>query len=108
MEEIKNKQVGEQVPVTANGEEANEPSTENDLTAFLTAKKEELEEMVRTLEKDNDNIKRELLEEKESRRRCYDYWQEAENKVRALKLIIAAAAKQPGFNAREVFEAIGE
>ena len=85
MEEIKNKQVDEQVPVTAN-EEA---------------------QLLESLKKENESLKNALKEEKESRRRCYDYWQEAENKVRALKLIFAAAAKQPGFNAREVFEAIG-
>lgn len=85
MEEIKNKQADEQVPVTANEET----------------------QLLDSLKKENESLRAALKEEKESRRRCYDYWQEAESKVRALKLIIAAAAKQPGFNAREVFEAIG-
>ena len=74
----------------------------------LEAKVAELESKVAELEKENAKIKSELKEEKDCRSRNFDRWQEEEDKVRAMRLILVAVTKQKFLDFQQVFEDIGK
>ena len=74
----------------------------------LEAKVAELESMVAELEDQNAKITSDLKKEMECRARNFDRWQEEEDKVRALKLILVAATKQKLLDVQQLFEDIGK
>ncbi len=74
----------------------------------LEAKVKELEAKVKELEDQNAKITSDLKKEMECRARNFDRWQEEEDKVRALKLILVAATKQKLLDVQQLFEDIGK
>ena len=74
----------------------------------LEAKVDELEAKLKELEDQNAKLEKELKEEQVCRSRNFDRWQEEEDKVRAMRLILVAVTKQSFLDYKQVFEDIGK
>lgn len=74
----------------------------------LEAKVAELESKVAELEKENAKLEKELKAEQVCRSRNFDRWQEEEDKVRAMRLVLVAMTKQSFLDYKQVFEDIGK